>query len=242
MNPKSQNSPRVRNGTDSCIEMEVNGPFTYWSTKDFRDHLSEILPENKNPHLKDIESEKNRFQGSSLEFSLGNEVFISSKKELKVLEEKKDNLVTIKPGDFALLITKEWVNIPNCCMGFISIKSKHKLSGLINISGFHVDPGFQGKLKFSVYNAGTGDVILRCGDPTFILFLTLIRPGAAPYSKESAHWGQEHIEPAEMMPLLGAGIPVHELGRRLANVETLVKIYGGVLIGIFLLLLRWAFK
>jgi dCTP deaminase len=42
---------------------------------------------------------------------------------------------------------------------------------LINVSGFHVDPGFRGRLIFSVYNAGPVPVHLRQGQPMFLLWL-----------------------------------------------------------------------
>ena len=42
----------------------------------------------------------------------------------------------------AMLITEEQVNVPLDAMAFISMKAGKKLGGLINISGFHVDPGF----------------------------------------------------------------------------------------------------
>jgi len=201
---------------------------TYWSTKDFKEKLRIILPDDHASISDD------RIRESSLELSLGEEVFISSQKSLKRLSKDND-IVKIRPGDFGLLMTDEWINIPMDCMAFISIKSKHKLSGLINISGFHVDPGFSGKLKFSVYNAGTTEVILRYKDPTFIIFIADVNKGVE--SKEGKHWRQKHIEPEEMMPLLGTGIPIHDLARRLGNVETMVKIYGGILIAIFILLL-----
>ena len=41
----------------------------------------------------------------------------------------------------ALLITEEQVNVSLYAMAFISMKAGKKLGGLINISGFHVDPG-----------------------------------------------------------------------------------------------------
>ena len=147
-------------------------------------------------------------------------------------------MVRISPGDFALLITKEWIEIPDDCMGFIAMKSKHKLSGLINISGFHVDPGFKGRLKFSVYNAGSGDVVLKRGQATFIIFITYVREGVD-LQKGGEHWRQKHIEPKDMMPLLGAGVNVHDVAHRLSTIETIVKIYGGILIGVFLVLLKF---
>lgn len=214
---------------------------TFWSTQDFENCLQDIVPDGvEREHLlRDISPKTgkcNRIRESSLELSLGDEVFISSEKKLKALKEQH-GMVRIAPGDLALLITKEWIEIPPDCMGFIAMKSKYKLSGLINISGFHVDPGFKGRLKFSVYNAGSGDVVLKHGQATFIVFITFVRAGVDLQGGE--HWHQKHIEPKDMMPLLGAGIPVHDLAHRLGNVETMVKLYGGVLIGIFLVLLTW---
>ncbi|MDO9531114.1 MAG: hypothetical protein Q7O12_03155 [Deltaproteobacteria bacterium] len=212
---------------------------TFWSTRDFKDRIKDILPKEKSSEWVDGPKEE-RIQGSSLELSLGEEAFISSKKKLKKLNSK-DNFIKIAPGDFALLITEEYVQIPKECMGFISIKARHKLSGLINVSGFHVDPGFEGRLKFSLYNAGTAEVLLKYKDPTFILFITYIRDGAKIYNKGHDHFKQQHIEPKEMMPLLGAGIPIHEIAHRLGTVETAVKIYGGILIGILILILTKLF-
>ena len=51
-------------------------------------------------------------------------------------------------------MTKESIEVPLDALGLISIRSKYKLKGLINVSGFHVDPGFRGSLVFAVYNAG----------------------------------------------------------------------------------------
>lgn len=213
----------------------------FWSTRDFQDRITDILPKEARSEWVDGPKE-DRIQGSSLELSLGEEAFISSKKKLKRLNSK-DNFIKIAPGDFALLITEEWVKIPINCMGFISIKARHKLSGLINVSGFHVDPGFEGRLKFSLYNAGTADVLLRYKDPTFIIFITYIRDGAKDYNKDKRHdhWQQKSILPKEMMPLLGAGIPLHEMAHRLGTVETAVKIYGGILVGILILVLTKLF-
>lgn len=210
---------------------------TFWSTGDFKSRIVEILPPEENPKEWFLGNRENRFQGSSIELSLGGEAFISSKKELTKLNEK-ENHIKISPGDFAILITEEYVKIPPDCMGFISIRYGYKLSGLINISGFHVDPGFEGRLKFSVYNAGTADVLLRYKDPIFILFITYTTNNHVnTYKKGRDHWRQQHIDPKDMMPLIGAGVPIHDITHRLGTVETAVKIYGGILVGILILLL-----
>lgn len=77
----------------------------------------------------------------------------------------------IPPGQFAFLLTEERVRIPAHLMGFISLKSQIKFRGLINVSGFHVDPGFEGHLIYSVYNAGPAPIHVARGDPLFLLWL-----------------------------------------------------------------------
>lgn len=56
-------------------------------------------------------------------------------------------------------------------MGFISLKSVIKFKGLINVSGFHVDPGFEGNLIYSVFNAGPSPIHIARGDPLFLLWI-----------------------------------------------------------------------
>lgn len=76
----------------------------------------------------------------------------------------------VRPGQFAFLLTKEKIKVPAKAMAFISIRSKVKFKGLINVSGFHVDPGYDGHLVFSVYNAGPHEVNLSEGEPIFLLW------------------------------------------------------------------------
>jgi dCTP deaminase len=237
---------------------EQKDNLTFWFEDDFRNWLGVILPieDEKQDDFssEDIDWVKDprnnrwtnhprnkRFQPSSLELTLGKEVFISSKKELKILNEK-DRHIKIPAGDFALLITREYIKIPPNCMGFIAIKTRYKFEGLINISGFHVDPGFEGKLKFSVFNAGSKDVILTYMDPIFIIFITFIRGTSTTHDGE--HTKQRHIEAKDMDPLLGAQVPLYDLSHRLRDLETKVKIYGGLLggmlIAILVFLLNWA--
>ena len=44
--------------------------------------------------------------------------------------------------------------------------------GLVNVSGFHVDPGYKGRLKFAVYNAGGSDIKLTRGDAIFLIWFS----------------------------------------------------------------------
>jgi dCTP deaminase len=67
-------------------------------------------------------------------------------------------------------LTEEVVRIPPDVLGFISLRTTWKFRGLINVSGFHVDPGFHGNLIYAVYNAGPAPVHLARGMDLFLIW------------------------------------------------------------------------
>jgi|GEM_PF-2666989 len=118
---------------------------------------------------------ESRVKESAYSLSVGNEMYITSNSDAKFetrakvkLDENK--VYIIPPGQFAYILTAEVLKIPNNCLSFISMKFSIKAKGLINVSGFHVDPGYHGKLIFAVYNAGGQDVKIRKGDNIFLIW------------------------------------------------------------------------
>jgi len=111
--------------------------------------------------------DEGRIKNGAYELSLGSQVFQTDAKPRAVKNLIKDEKIYIEPGQFALLLTEEYVKIPENRIAFISIKAGVKFKGLVNVSGFHVDPGFEGKLLFSVYNAGPSSIILSQGTQYF---------------------------------------------------------------------------
>ena len=107
---------------------------------------------------------------------VGDEVYISPDQEIKnPNRHTKQKLAdgecfTIPPGQFAFLVTRECISVPADALAFLSIKARIKFSGLINISGFHVDPGYSGKLLFSVLNAGPKPLHLQQGQDLFLIW------------------------------------------------------------------------
>lgn len=120
--------------------------------------------------------EESKVKESAYSLSVGDEIFITSASNDKFDKVQKikteDNICFIPPGQFAYILTQEDVNIPNNCLAFISMKFKIKADGLINVSGFHVDPGYKGKLIFAVYNAGVQDIPLRKGKEIFLIWFS----------------------------------------------------------------------
>lgn len=110
--------------------------------------------------------------------TIGDEVYISPSESVdkapgkSILQLKERESFTIPAGQFGFLTTEEVVCVPKNAMAFISIKSTHKFKGLINVSGFHVDPGFHGQLVFSVFNAGPQPITLRRGQDAFLIWFS----------------------------------------------------------------------
>lgn len=142
------------------------------------------------PNLITPFNEKN-LESAHYELTLGNEAYLTdSTSGSKDILTDDNSIVSIEPGQFALLLTNETVKVPNEKIAFISIKASLKFKGLVNISGFHVDPGFEGKLIFSVFNAGPSRILLEQGQKCFLIWYSNLE-GTADY--DGKHNGQSKI-------------------------------------------------
>jgi dCTP deaminase len=97
---------------------------------------------------------------------------------------KEGGSLSIPPGQFAFLLTEEVIEVPSSAIAFISMKTDMKFRGLVNVSGFHVDPGFKGPLKFAVFNAGPSSIVIKQGDECFLIwYANLDNPDDALHAK-----------------------------------------------------------
>jgi dCTP deaminase len=129
-----------------------------------------ILAERKNnPALiSDFNEERLKYGRYSLRLS--REVLVTPDGTTAVPPPGEGSHAKIPPGQFAILFTLESVKVPHDAIGFISVRTSEKWKGLVNISGFHVDPGFIGHLKFTVYNAGNNCICLDYESECFLLW------------------------------------------------------------------------
>lgn len=153
---------------------------------------------------------ESRVKNGAYELSLGSEVFLTDSKtgKIEMLDETSNRQVDINPGQFALLLTAEKVSMPKNKIAFISIKAGEKLKGLINVSGFHVDPGFKDHLLFSVYNAGPSTIVLNCGEPYFPIWFAELKTelnDEEAYGQENEHFGKLNHIPAKYIEFLKRG-------------------------------------
>ena len=122
--------------------------------------------------------------------------------------------VTVPAGQFAFLQTEEKVTIPPEVMGFISIKATYKLKGLVNVSGFHIDPGWSGRLLFTVFNAGPATIHLERGLPVFLLWIADLD---APSVKRKTGLGPEGIPPGVIGNITGVVDSIYALEKRMKS-------------------------
>ena len=122
----------------------------------------------------DDTGQQKQIQQASYDLRLGSASYVVGADVPVKLSSDKQEYLVIAPGQFALLTTHEILNMPKDLLGFITLKNTFKMQGLINVSGFHVDPTFKGRLVFAVNNIGPSDIRLRHCAPTFTIFFSKV--------------------------------------------------------------------
>lgn len=182
------------------------------------------------------------------ELAVGPEVSITSKNSTLKQTLTPGESFAIPSGQFALLLTEEIVNVPLTALGLISIRASIKFEGLVNVSGFHVDPGFIGRLKFSVYNAGSKNIVLSRGQRVFMLwFGDLDRQTSDGYGGERPQHNE--ITSTDLMRMQGhIASPAQlqkdiiDLGHSVTNLKYVVGVFSTIatalIVGLTIAILR----
>jgi dCTP deaminase len=186
---------------------------------------------------------------SAYTLTLGEECFITPDQDTKLRDNMRIKLqepqteehngiqsktgggsVVIPAGQFAFLLTEEFLDIPENVMGFISLKSKVKWKGLINVSGFHVDPGFRGKLVYSVYNAGPTPINLSRGQDLFLLWLADLDQSATSANSRAGKLPSLEISNELISNVNARILSLQDLSRRLDEIDQKFERYRNYLV------------
>ncbi|HEY2051613.1 MAG TPA: hypothetical protein VGH03_19915 [Caulobacteraceae bacterium] len=154
----------------------------FWSGPTIRQRLSTLV-DTPDPNCVD---------GAAYMLKVGSEYYVTptdqssdpTTRSLQTLAPRE--AFAIPPGQFAYVMTQEIVTIPTNVLAFISVRVRVKWKGLVNVSGFHVDPGFQGRLTFAVFNAGPAPIHLRQGDAIFLIWFADLDQDAGVYAKKQS--------------------------------------------------------
>lgn len=157
----------------------------FWSGETLSERLAPLIE----PFLPE------RVDCAAYTLSVGPEVYVSPNDQtpdpttITVRKLAQGDAFTIPPGQFAFLLTEEIVSVPADALAFISIRAKIKFRGLVNVSGFHVDPGYRGQLTFAVFNAGPVSIHLKRGQPIFLIWYASLDRESAFRKNDPVHKG-----------------------------------------------------
>jgi dCTP deaminase len=178
-------------------------------------------------------------QMANYDLVLGEDVYVTTEKvPTKLNAMGKDGVVSIEPGEFGILMTYEYIFVPPDLMGFISVRLTHKQKGLVNISGFHVDPGFYGRLMFAVFNAGPNDVPLRYKERVFMIMFNELT-GGGPIVKQRRWSGMESIPVETLSGLRGTSVSVRNLDERIKRLEMVFPIMVTGVVSVVVAVITW---
>ena len=166
---------------------------------------------------------------ASYTLSIGREVYVSPDGERefnKVVKLNRDETFEIPSGQFAYILTDEIISIPRNVLAFINTKSKLKLRGLVNISGFHVDPGYHGRIIFSLYNAGPSGILLKQGDSFGLIWFCNTDNETKDFYKKTDGFNSIGAELVTQVP--GSNLTLEVLNKKIAQLET--KLIAGVIV------------
>ncbi len=204
----------------------------FWSGETLESELPRLI----DPFLKD------NIDCAAYQLRIGPEIYISPSNAADASSRSKVKLApsesfVIPPGQFAFLLTEERVRVPNSAIALISMRAKFKFRGLVNVSGFHVDPGYKGRLIFSVFNAGPAGVHLARGDRCFLIWYASLDK-----MSESVKHGDGFDEiPTELItPIAGEVQSLASLSAKIDKVERdhqTLRLTTGIAITLFIALL-----
>jgi dCTP deaminase len=184
----------------------------FWSGETLRERLA--------PLIKPFAPE--RIDCAAYTLAVGPEVYVSPNDQTTdpttVTVRKLDpgDAFTVPPGQFAFLLTEEIVTVPADALAFISIRAKTKFRGLVNVSGFHVDPGYHGQLTFAVFNAGPVPIHLKRGQPIFLIWYASLDRETAVKKDGVVHLG---IDPELITGIAGELQSFAGLSKKIKDVD-----------------------
>ena len=202
----------MNNGEHGENKAMTKPPATFWSGETLSQRLKTLI----NPF------DSGQIDCAAYTLSIGPEVYVSPNDQtadpttITIRKLSDGEAFTIPPGQFAFLLTEEVVSVPAHALAFISIRAKTKFRGLVNVSGFHVDPGYRGQLTFSVFNAGPVPVHLKRGQPIFLIWYANLDCETAFKKDGTIHMG---IDPEIVTAVAGKLLSFASLSKKINDVD-----------------------
>lgn len=104
-------------------------------------------------------------QPASIDLRLGNLIKIANPDGWVELDLEKTGRYRLKPLDFVLGATLEWIEIPNDLVGILVGKSSRAREGIQVEAAGYVDPGWRGNLTLEIAHLSPLPAVLFAGMP-----------------------------------------------------------------------------
>lgn len=157
-------------------------------------------------------------QPASYDLRLGKHAYVSHKEQPFTLSE--GGFLTLESGAFALVCTHETIEMPLNLRGRVGLRARYSLTGLINLSGPQIDPGFRGRLTLGIVNLGPRTRQIKYLDRVFTVeFDQLVSTATKGYSGE---FKQSDALPPHIVEIISHGISssLPQISMRLERVES----------------------
>jgi len=140
-----------------------------------------------------------KIEPASYDARVGKWAFASSSKEKLNLSEK--GVLIVEPGEFAVVESRERVELDNRTAARLGLRSEYARHGLLMLSGPQIDPGFRGILVVRLINLAPKPIALPYEAPFLTLqFFRLGSPVTKPYS--GPQQGQPGISARDIQELV----------------------------------------
>jgi dCTP deaminase len=162
-------------------------------------------------------------QPASYDMRVGHEAYVSSSDGK--IDVKNKGLVTIDPGEFAVVITRERVRCGPQIAGQLGLSSTYARQGLTLLSGPQIDPGFDGHLIVRVVNLAPRRITLGYEGPFLTTqYFRLDNPVESPYA--GSRQGQSSLSAKDIEGTADPDSPT--LGGMVKSLSTLAADVGSL--------------
>lgn len=117
----------------------------------------------------------NNLRATSIDLTLHGTITIAGGDRVVIARGKA---YALKSGSAVNASTVESIDLPRDYLGRLGAIAALGARGIVVSGGLHVEPGFSGRLRFSLFNAGTETFVLRPGDQ--VIALEILRLSATP--------------------------------------------------------------
>lgn len=180
-------------------------------------------------------------QGSSYDARVGDRALLSGADSETNVRDKGS--ITIRPGEFVLLVSREKFTLGSTIAGNLGIRSYYTRKGFVVLVGLQIDPGFEGHLVIGGYNAAPRRLTLDYESPFLTVeFHRLTRPVNKLFvSGDEQKQGlipridKDYLRTLETQSLSDVAGELSNLAKNVGGMQTQLKyFYAPIMLGTFL--------